>query len=296
MSAAGALRGAAGNPTLGVVTICFNEQADLPGFLDHLLPWVDEIVIVDDGSTDRTAEIARSAGPHVRFLANPRAPGEFFSHQRNKGIAAARSDWLLHMDVDERVPPALAREIRAALPDAGKDGYRYRRLNHFLHRPMRGGGWQDWNLVHLARRDKLRFGGMFHESCELDAPEARVGQLAERMLHFNEADFEKRLRKSAQYLEETVSRVEARARPVTALDILARPAVEFLRKFLLKAGFRDGTPGLIAAIHAATAVFRAHAVVWDRQNAIPRSALEAEVARQWQRETGAAGEKAAGSG
>ena len=56
-------------PTLGVVAIAYNEEQDLPGFLDHLLPWVDEIVIVDDGSTDRTAEIAASAGGKVNFTA-----------------------------------------------------------------------------------------------------------------------------------------------------------------------------------------------------------------------------------
>src|SRR2546428_14092308 len=95
-------------PTLGVVAISHNEETDMPGFLEHLLPWVDEIVIVDDGSTDETIQIARAAGPKVKIISSPRQPGEYYSHQRNKGIDAATSDWLLHMDIVERVTPELA--------------------------------------------------------------------------------------------------------------------------------------------------------------------------------------------
>ncbi|WP_372991032.1 glycosyltransferase family 2 protein [Sulfitobacter sp.] len=268
-------------PTLGVVTISYNEEQDLPGFLDNLLDWVDEIVIVDDGSSDRTEELAKAAGDKVTFLRTPRVEGEYFSHQRNKGIEAAKSDWLLHMDVDERVTPELAREILQAIKNPDKDGYRYRRLNYFMHRPMKGGGWRDWNLVHLARRDKFHFGGMFHESCHLDAPEAREGQLQSLMVHFNEDNLEKRFRKSGTYMEELLKRVEARPKPVRLIDILGRPFVEFTRKYVLKKGFLDGTPGLISAIHSATAVFRANALVWDRQNAVSRNQIETDFQQQW---------------
>jgi (heptosyl)LPS beta-1,4-glucosyltransferase len=269
------------NPTLGVVTISYNEERDLPGFLANLLDWVDEIVIVDDGSSDRTEEMARAAGDKVKFLRSPRNAGEYFSHQRNKGIAAAESDWLLHMDIDERVPPALARQVREAITDPTKDGYRYRRLNYFMHRPMKGGGWRDWNLVHLARREKFHFGGMFHETCILDAPNDRVGQLSALMVHFNEDNLEKRFRKSGTYLEELVNRVEARPRPVGFIDIAGRPVAEFLRKYVAKKGILDGIPGFISAVHAATAIFRANAVVWDRQNAVSREEIEADFARKW---------------
>ena len=157
------------SPTLGVVAISYNEEKDLLGFIDHLLPWVDEIVIIDDGSSDRTADIASIKGSKVHFILSPRKEGEFFSHQRNKGIANSSCDWLIHMDIDERVTPALATEILMAISDTTKDAYRFRRKNFFLHRAMRGGGWQDWNLIHLARRSVLKFGGMYHEECIVSA-------------------------------------------------------------------------------------------------------------------------------
>ncbi len=263
--------------TLGVVAISYNEEEDLPGFLANLIGWVDEIIIVDDGSSDRTEEICAAAGDSVRFIRSPRQSGEYYSDQRNKGIDAAQSDWLLHMDIDERVSPELAREIRAAIQNEKMDGYRFRRLNHFMHRPMQGGGWQDWNLIHLARRELFRFGGMFHETCNLDAPAHRVGQLRGKMIHFNEHDFEKRLKKSSTYLEEVVKHVEASGRQVSGWQILWAPTKEFLKKYFYKKGFLDGTPGLISALHSATAVFRAHALVWDRQNRISRAELERQV-------------------
>lgn len=263
--------------TLGVVAISYNEKEDMPGFLNNLLSWVDEIVIVDDGSSDTTEEICKAAGPQVKFLRSPRGEGEYFSDQRNKGIDAAKSDWLLHMDVDERVTPELAREILTAIKDTNFDGYRYRRLNHFMHRPMHGGGWQDWNLIHLARRKLFRFGGMFHESCHLEAPDSRVGQLKSKMVHFNEHNFEKRMNKSGVYLEEVVKGVEKKAK-ITGWTIARVTLLEFGKKYVYKKGFKDGTPGLISAIHSATAVFRAHALVWDRRNRISRAELEEQVA------------------
>ena len=287
--------------TLGIVAICHNEERDLPAFLDHLLPWVDEIVIVDDGSTDGTEDIVRAAGPKARLLFAPRRAGEYFSHQRNKGIAAATSDWLLHLDIDERVTPELAREILAAIQDEAKDGYRFRRRNFFLHRPMRGGGWQNWNLIHLARREKFRFGGKIHETCLLDAPEPRTGQLHAPMWHLNDDGYAERLRKSQVYCQIDAETLLERGAVLRWFHLVWRPLKVFLVKFLFQRGWRDGVPGLISAVHSADATFRTQALVWDEQNSLPRAALEEELQLQWQRaplslsSREASGERADGS-
>jgi len=73
----------ADRPTLGVVSISYNEERDIGGFLENLSPWVDEIVIVDDGSTDQTQAMAEVYGDKVKFLKTPRKDGEYFSHQRS---------------------------------------------------------------------------------------------------------------------------------------------------------------------------------------------------------------------
>lgn len=268
-------------PTIGVVAISYNEERDFPGFLENLDPWVDEVVVVDDGSTDQTSAIAATWGGKLNFLVSPRRKGEYYSHQRNKGIGAAQSDWLLHMDIDERVTPALAREICLAIRDPAFDAYRYRRLNYFLHRPMKGGGLADWNLVHLAKREMLRFGGMFHESCDVDVSPERVGQLREKMLHFNDESYVERLRKSAIYQKEVVGGILKQDKRTGMVGLAWAFCSEFARKYFWKRGIFDGVPGLIWALHAASASFRARAQVWDEQNRIERRELEEKLKEEW---------------
>lgn len=268
-------------PTLGVVAISRNEEEDLNGFLENLLPWVDEIVIIDDGSTDLTLELARSAGEKVNAVPSPRGDGEYFASQRNLGIDTAKSDWLLHMDIDERVSAELGLEILLAVRSSEHDAYRFRRLNYFLHRPMRGGGLADWNQVHLARRECLRFGGMYHEEIQLSVPENRVGQLKGLMLHLNDRSFLERLQKSSSYQMEAAERIRSTKKRLGYRHIWFSFVWSFLYKYFFKLGFLDGSAGLIWALHSATAEFRAHALVWDEQNRIPRSKLESEVRKSW---------------
>jgi glycosyltransferase involved in cell wall biosynthesis len=281
----------ASRPTLGVVAISHNEQEDLPAFLEHLLPWVDEIVIVDDGSTDATADIALAAGDKVKFLVAPRGPDEFFSHQRNKGIDAASSDWLLHLDIDERVTPELAEEILHAIRDPHRDGYRYRRLNFFLGRPMRRGGLQTWNLVHLARREKFRFGGRMHETCLLDAPETRVGQLRGAMWHLNDADYVERVRKNMLYMQVEARTLAERGARVHWFDLLLRPLWRAFKAYALQGGWREGTLGLLHGLNVFTSVFNWYATAWDRAHGIPRADLEARLRARWQRGSRGAGDQ-----
>jgi glycosyltransferase involved in cell wall biosynthesis len=268
--------------TLGVVAISYNEQEDLPGFLEHLTPWVDEVVLVDDGSTDKTEAIANSYGPKVKFLKSPRKEGEYYAQQRNKGIEAATSDWLLHMDVDERVPPELAQEIMEAIHSSAFKAYKFRRLNYFLHRAMRGGGWADWNLVHLAPRTDLRFAGMFHEEIKLQAKAHEVGQLKNLMHHLNDATYDERLQKSLKYQKEVAARIRESGKKISAWTLLLSFCKEFVYKYLYKKGYKDGTVGLLSAMHSAAASFKANALVWDEQNQRSRAQIEKELAMQWQ--------------
>jgi (heptosyl)LPS beta-1,4-glucosyltransferase len=261
-------------PTLGVVAICRNEQRDLAGFLEHLLPWVDEIVLVDDGSTDDTLKIADSAGPKVSVISSPRLPGEYFSHQRNKGIRAARSDWLLHMDIDERVTPALRREIEEGIRRTDVDGFRFYRQNFFLHRQIRGGSWQLWSYLHLARREKFLFGGKIHEECHLSSGPNRVRRLPSLMWHFNEDSYEKRRRKSLFYTTvETETLLQKNVR-VGLWHLIILPFLVLFKRYILLLGFRDGIAGWILAFEGMASTFDTYAMAWDQQNRIAREEIE----------------------
>ena len=261
-------------PKLGVVAISYNEEQDLPGFLEHLIDWVDEIIIIDDGSTDKTKEIASKYSSKVQFINSKRKKGEYYSDQRNKGIDLAKSDWLLHMDIDERVPKVLSSEILNSISSNKYDAYRFKRLNYFFHRPMKGGGWADWNLVHLAKRDVFRFGGMFHETIELKIKNDRIGQLKNKMHHFNDSSYLERLRKSMTYQEEVILNLEEQKVVVNFYNMIKAMVKEFIKKYFYKKGFLDGTPGFISAFHATFSIFKAYTLLWEKQNKVQRDHLE----------------------
>jgi (heptosyl)LPS beta-1,4-glucosyltransferase len=262
-------------PLLSAVAIMRDEAANLPGLIANLRGVVDELVLVDDGSTDESPAIAEAAAPFVRMIRHPMNPETGFAGLRNAGIEAASGAWLLHMDCDERLTPELAEEIGLTIAATSANALSYRRLNYFLNRPMRHGGWDSWNCPQLARKGCHRFENALHERCVVDgAPEA-IGQLRARMLHLNEDSYEKRLRKSEKYVAMEVRIAVAGGRRASVAKIAALPLLEFVKKYVLKRGFLDGVPGLISAIHSATARFRIEALLWDEQNRIPRSSLEA---------------------
>jgi glycosyltransferase involved in cell wall biosynthesis len=265
-------------PTISVVAISKNEEREMPSFLAHLLPWVDEIIIVDDESTDNTVAIARATGPKVRVIEQPMNPEYGFAGQRNRGIEEATSDWLLHMDMDERVPPKMAAEIQQAISDPAKDAYFYRRLNFFLHRPIKGGGWNQWNSVHLARRGMHRFQNPIHEQCIVQIPSTRIGQLEQRMWHLNDENYRERMRKSFQYCQIEAEKLMQR-RKVHWYHLILVPLWVFAKVYIAKLGFRDGTPGLIIALHGACANFRTYALIWDEQHRLPRPDVVMTTAR-----------------
>lgn len=269
-------------PTLGVVAISKNEEVDLSYFLNHLLPWVDEIVIVDDASTDRTVEIARAAGPKVRVIEHPMDKERGFAGQRNVGIEASTSDWLLHMDIDERVTPELAEEILRAILDQTKNAYRYRRLNFFLHRPMHSGGWQYWNNPQLARRGKHYFRNIVHEECVVEGQPMSIGQLKGYMIHLNDTNYEERLRKNIQYMQLKTEKIVSQGIKVRWHHLLLHPLLRAMKSYFVRGGFREGTRGLIFALYTFVGTFNWWACAWDRQNAIPRQQIEEEIASRWQ--------------
>ena len=248
--------------TLGVVAICKNEEQDLPGFIENLRSWVNEIIVVDDASTDASRAILLNAAPKVKLLEHKMTPEGGFAGQRNHGIMEARSDWLLHMDIDERVTPELASEIKEAIQNTSNHAFRYRRLNFFLHRPMKGGIFRDWNNPQLARQGYHYFENSVHETCVIEGGPAFIGQLQARMWHLNDASYLERMQKSMVYCQYAAKKLIEKRVKVRWRHFVMLPMVEFIRQFVFKRGYIDRTPGFLFSLHASCAMFKACALVW----------------------------------
>ena len=156
--------------SVSVVIITLNEEANLARTLQSVA-WADEIVIVDSGSTDRTREIAESF--HAKFCVEP---WRGFAAQKNFALEKATCDWVLSLDADEEVEPALADEIRATLAaDPAAAGFWIPRKNFFLGRWIRHGGFYPDPKLRLFRRDAGQFEDrLVHEDARVAGPTAKL--------------------------------------------------------------------------------------------------------------------------
>ena len=229
--------------SLSVVLITLNEAANLPRTLVSV-NWAQEIVVVDSGSTDSTLEIARRAGARVF-----EEPWKGFAAQKNSAIAHATCEWVLSLDADEEVSPELAREIQGLL--AGEPpfpAYRIPRLNHFLGRPLRHGGYWPDPKLRLFRRGTAQFAERpVHETMEATGP---VSALMNPLLHHCYPTLEEYLEHMNRYSSAAARMLvdsgrAPRTLPALLWNALVNPAATFIYNYIFRLGFLDGREGLL---------------------------------------------------
>jgi glycosyltransferase involved in cell wall biosynthesis len=255
-----------------------DEESMIEGAL-RTLTFCDEIVVVvDDRSTDRTEEIARRYTDAVL-----RVPFTGFAALKNAGVERARGEWIVFCDGDERVTPRLADELaRAVAGGTDKLAFASPTINFFWGHRMEHGGWRE-SHVKLARRDHARHVGALHE--RLDVPSDQIGWLSGERWHFSHRSIEDNLLKTANYgLIDATAKQQAGAPPVTAMSLLKIVALEFGRRMVRRAAWRDGMPGVIEALYQPLGVLCTRAMLWELQqgDAIRRAYddLEEAVHRQ----------------
>jgi glycosyltransferase involved in cell wall biosynthesis len=227
---------------LSAVLITRDEERNLAEALESVR-FCDEIVVMDSGSTDRTRDIAAQAG--ARVLRNEPWPG--FVAQRNLAADAARHDWVLVVDADERVTPELRDEIQAER-EAGFDhaGYRIPRVVFYLGRWIRGTDWYPDAQLRLFDRRKGRWhGGLIHESVRVEGP---VGRLRAELQHHPYVDIGHHMRKIDTYTTLWAWEALQAGRRTGPLETAGAVGWAFFRNYVLKGGFRLGQAGLTVSL------------------------------------------------
>lgn len=241
---------------ISAVLITKNEEAALPACL-RSLGWVDEIVVLDAASSDRTREIAARHGARV-FESNE-WPG--FGPQKNRAIALASGDWILSIDADERVSPELAAEIRGALDGAaGIAAFEMPRSSSYCGRAIRHSGWWPDHVCRLFRRGRARFSDdLVHERL---VTEGKVARLSGVLLHESFVDLEDVLDKVNRYSSLGAQQLAAAGRRGSLAAALAHGLVAFVRTYVIRAGFLDGREGFMLAVSNAEGAYYKYLKLW----------------------------------
>ncbi|MFM0739531.1 glycosyltransferase family 2 protein [Paraburkholderia xenovorans] len=234
--------------TLGVAIITRNAAARLAECL-QAVSFADQIVVIDGGSTDGTAEIARAHG--ARVIEETDWPG--FGPQKNRAVDALDTDWILSIDADEIVSPQLASAIRVALAAPTADVYAVDRLSSFCGHWIHHSGWYpDW-IPRLFKRGAARFSDdLVHERLVFDSPAQR---LKGKLMHYSYEDFESVVRKLDAYSSAGALQRHATGKPGSFGKAVLRGLWAFVRTYLLRRGFLDGRAGFMIAVFNAETVY-----------------------------------------
>ncbi|MCG5260102.1 glycosyltransferase family 2 protein [Cupriavidus gilardii] len=240
---------------LSVVIITRNEAHNIQACLESV-KWCDEAIIVDCMSADATPAIAREMG--ARVIQTEDWPG--FGPQKNRAVDAATGDWILSIDADERVSPALRDEILAAIASDSADGYEMPRLSQFCGRFIRHGGWYPDYVTRLFRRGRGRFSeALVHESLIV---QGRLGRLREPLTHYSYRDYSDVLRKIDSYSSAGARQAFSRGQRSTPLAAAGHGLWAFLRTWLLRRSILDGAEGFGVALMNAQASYYKYLKLW----------------------------------
>lgn len=246
-------------PALTVTVITKNEAADIADAL-RSVAWADEIIVVDSQSDDETAAIARQFTDRVIVR---EWPG--YIAQKNYAASIGRNDWILSIDADERVTPALAGEIRRVMSAASScAGYRMPRVTWHLGKWIRSTDWYpDYQLRLYDRRAAEWTGRYVHESVAARGP---IGYLKGELQHFAYRDIADHLETIDRYTTDAARQMREDGRRAGLLQVAAHPPLAFLRNYVLKRGFTQGAAGLVVSALNSYYVFLKFAKLWELEH------------------------------
>ena len=202
--------------------------------------FANEILVVDSGSTDATLAIAQRHGArvlHQDWLG--------YGAQKQFAVSAARHDWVLCLDADERVTAQLQGSIEETLVSQRFQAYRMARANVFMGRVLRHGeGYPDWSLRLFDRNHARWSDDPVHESV-LPAPQVQVNTLAGDLMHESSETLASYLAKQNKYTSLQAGRLFQQGKRASVAQIAFAPVVRFIKFYFFRLGFLDGVPGLV---------------------------------------------------
>lgn len=252
--------------SLTIALIVKNEAANLAACLESCTDLAAQIVVVDSGSTDDTVAIAKQFGANVIVHTD----WQGFGPQRQVAQSHVTGDWVLWLDADERLTPALKASIQTVLNvDDRQALYQVSRLSWVFGRFIRHSGWYPDRVVRLYATTKTGYStAPVHEQVIVPVG-CPVKTLDGDLLHYTYRDLQHYLVKSAQYADLWATERKKRGKTSSLTQGTLHALGCFFKMYLLKAGFLDGQQGLLLALLSAHSTFAKYADLWIRDQPKP---------------------------
>jgi glycosyltransferase involved in cell wall biosynthesis len=238
--------------------ITLNEEANIKRCLSSV-PFADDIVVLDSGSTDQTRTLAAELGARVF-----NEPWRGYGPQKHRATELAKNDWILSLDADEELSPELQQEIYRVLKygDKGVAGYKIPRRSYHLGRWLYFGGWYPDFQTRLFCRSEFQWSmDTLHESVK----GKNLGELRCDMNHYPFETLADQVATNNNYSSLGAENLIKAGKKFKLWQLIVKPAVKFIELYFFKQGFRDGVPGFIIAIGGAYSYFLRFAKVWEKQ-------------------------------
>ncbi len=230
---------------ISAVILVKNEEKNIVNCLDDLLTF-DEIIIVDDYSTDKTSEILKKyEKDHPKIKIFKRKLDNDFSAQREFGISKAKNDWIFFVDADERVSKELSTEIKEiATVNSKYDGFLIKRIDFMWGRELKHGETGSIELLRVFRKNKGSLKGKVHE---VWVTEGYVEKLTNPILHYPHESISEFLGEINFYSDLRAQELYQAGKKTGFLRIIIYPKGKFFLNYILRGGFLDGTAGIVHA-------------------------------------------------
>ena len=240
---------------ISAVVLTHNSALTLSKTLKSLA-FVDQIIVVDDESNDTTVSIAKS---HKAVVVSHPLHDDF-AEQRNIGLLQAKGDWVLYVDSDEVVSPALASEIvEVSRATSDVKGYMVKREDMMWGKVLRHGETENVKLLRLARRDAGTWIRPVHEEWKVHG---LLGNLSYPLLHTPHPNVSKFLESVGRYSTINAHYLYKQKTNVSVWHIIAYPVAKFFINYIVRMGFLDGTPGIVLALMMSFHSFLVRSKLW----------------------------------
>ncbi len=241
---------------ISAVILTKNEEKNIEACL-RSVSWCDEIIVIDDNSTDKTVELVKKSGAIV--FVHP-VNGDF-SAQRNYGISKAKTDWIFFLDADERVSSALWYEIMAQTNEAIGPyvGFYVKRQDTMWGKVLKYGETGNIRILRIAKRNAGKWEGRVHETWKVSG---NVTLLRNHLDHYPHETVESFLKEINFYTDLRAKELFDKKAKAYLWSIILYPLGKFTINYFFKRGFMDGTPGFVLAMHMALHSFLVRSKLW----------------------------------